>query len=194
MKPHKKTALLEFNSVDSKHKHFSGSKVVVLKVYNRPDKDHDAEVLPMYDVRVFGTKEVLHVFHDEIIPLPEKVLKEFRRSIEKFRVDLTPTKIRALDFLKNTSDQRPMTARRFAELMWPGSNMHTSSKNQGNGATRGKAAWLCGGSYLGKLRKMDLVSNFSSPGYYITSKGLEKLNESATTPKTRKNEVNSSSK
>ena len=36
--------------------------------------------------------------------------------------------------------------------------MHSMVSNQGNGSTRGKAAWLCGGSYLGRLSKAGLVS------------------------------------
>lgn len=95
---------------------------------------------------------------------------------------ITETQKRALAFLAHTKYDKPMQVAHFAKLMWPDSNMHTSSKNQGHGATRGKAAWLCGGSYLAKLSKLGLVSNrtysLSFYGYYITREGLEALQAS----------------
>ncbi len=89
---------------------------------------------------------------------------------------ITENQKKALIFLQHTGFDKPMAAREFALKMWPKSNMHTTSKNQGNGATRGKAAWLCGGSYLAKLQKKGLVSNRSYSkthyGYFITAEGL----------------------
>lgn len=77
---------------------------------------------------------------------------------------------------------KPVSCQAFAKAMWPDSRMHTKSSNQGNGATRGKAAWLCGGSYLAKLMKLGLVSNFlisNGPyGYYLTKEGLQALEAS----------------
>ena len=49
------------------------------------------------------------------------------------------------------SQHTQLSVRAFSEKFWPDSNMHTKVSNQGNGATAGKAAWLCGGSYLSKL-------------------------------------------
>lgn len=68
---------------------------------------------------------------------------------------LTPTAIRALLILR---DKKPRNADDFAKLMWPDSLMHSKVSNQGHGATRGKAAWLVGGSYLGRLRKAGLIT------------------------------------
>lgn len=67
---------------------------------------------------------------------------------------MTEITIRALKIIR---DKKPLDADGFARLMWPDSDMHRRVSNQGHGATRGKAAWLCGGSYLGRLRKMGLV-------------------------------------
>lgn len=67
---------------------------------------------------------------------------------------LTPGVRRALLILR---DEQPYNAATFAEKMWPTSIMHRMVSNTGNGATRGKAAWLCAGSYLGRLEKMGLV-------------------------------------
>lgn len=71
----------------------------------------------------------------------------------------SPKLIRALLILR---DQQPHSAAEFAELMWPSSIMHDMVSNQGNGATRGKAAWLCGGSYLGKLSQAGWIMLFKT--------------------------------
>lgn len=92
---------------------------------------------------------------------------------------LTKYQIKALTILKDTSWVNQMNATFFAQQMWPDSNMHKTVSNQGHGATRGKAAWLCAGSYLAKLHKKDLVCvDYSSRiGYYIYVKGLRLLRE-----------------
>ena len=67
-----------------------------------------------------------------------------------------------------------ITAKQFALFMWPDSNMHTKTSNQGNGACHGKAAWLCGGSHLGKLRAKGLIKHdIINGGDKLTEKGLE---------------------
>jgi len=89
---------------------------------------------------------------------------------------MTNTQYKALKFLENTSYMKPMTSARIAELLWPDSSMHTSSKNTGNGACRGKAAWLCGGSYMGKLKKKGWVKDgHNFRGYFISREGKEAL-------------------
>ncbi len=98
---------------------------------------------------------------------------------------LTPAQVKALTILCNNSSVAT-SASKFAELMWgdTNTNMFTSSKNQGNGACRGKAAWLCGGSYLGRLRKKGWVRhNIKENGYTITGEGIKILmaNNPATT-------------
>lgn len=82
----------------------------------------------------------------------------------------------ALTIIENTTWDKPISARGFAQRFWPDSTMHLKSSNQGNGATRGKAAWLCAGSYFGKLIKKDLAKHAHDfNGYYITSLGKETL-------------------
>ncbi len=75
--------------------------------------------------------------------------------------------------LKIIASMENVSARGFAEKMWPGANMHIKVSNQGHGATRGKAAWLCGGSYLGKLSKMGLIRH----SVYLESYKLTKEGE-----------------
>lgn len=87
---------------------------------------------------------------------------------------ITVAQINALIILKNTSIESTITARDFSKKMWPDSSMHTSVKNTGNGATAGKAGWLCGGSYLRRLYKIGLVYEYN--GYYISAKGKEIVN------------------
>lgn len=94
---------------------------------------------------------------------------------------LTEPQKKALTILKDTSFQKIISAREFAEQMWSDTetNMFTSSKNQGNGACRGKAAWLCAGSYLGKLIKKGWVYASDTTGQYgycITNEGKKLLN------------------
>lgn len=94
---------------------------------------------------------------------------------------ITETQKKALNILKETTWRNPMRVGEFALRMWPDSNMHLTSKNTGNGATRGKAAWLCGGSYLAKLQKLKLVyKSYSDNGNgvsvcYITELGKKEL-------------------
>lgn len=84
----------------------------------------------------------------------------------------------ALTIIQHTRYNKPIRAATFAKLFWPDSNMHLKSSNQGNGATRGKAAWLCAGSYFGKLIKLGYVKHdFDFIGYYITDAGKQKLND-----------------
>lgn len=72
--------------------------------------------------------------------------------------------------------ERGINAAGFAEAMWPEANMHVKSSNGGHGAARGKAAWLCGGSYIGRLRKKGWVRyknllNGTWDGYVLTQEG-----------------------
>ena len=81
---------------------------------------------------------------------------------------MSPIK-KALNILINYPDGiRP---RDFAKEMWPDSLMHQRVSNQGHGAHRGKAAWLCGGSYLRKLENKGLVySHYDCCLLYFLSK------------------------
>ena len=80
-------------------------------------------------------------------------------------VNLTVVQIKALRIIRDNPEIR---AAYFAELMWPDSNMHRKVSNQGHGACRGKAAWLCGGSYMGKLRNKGLIKYYNFEGYSWT--------------------------
>lgn len=95
------------------------------------------------------------------------------------RLILSESQQKALAILKLSNWEKPMSVREFAQNMWPDSLMHSRVKNTGYGACAGKGAWLCGGSYLGKLKKKGLVDNhtlYRNPyGYYITKKGLKAL-------------------
>lgn len=66
MKTFKAGTVREFNSIDSRLMKHSGQKVVIEKVIDKPDDDHDVEVLPMYEVRVQDTTTTFEVFHDEL--------------------------------------------------------------------------------------------------------------------------------
>ena len=94
---------------------------------------------------------------------------------------MTDVQKKALLILKETNFEKGMSAAGFAKKMWPDSNMHTSSKNTGHGSCTGKAAWLCGGSYLAKLRKLGYVNSVwdisgYNNGYCITQKGRDLIN------------------
>jgi hypothetical protein len=90
---------------------------------------------------------------------------------------ITNSQKRALLILKETSITNRMMPREFALKMWPDSNMHNTTKNTGNGACRGKAAWLCGGSYIGKLAAKGWVTRgMEDCGAYLTSDGRKLAN------------------
>lgn len=71
--------------------------------------------------------------------------------------------------------------RGFADFMWgdTDTNMFTSSKNQGNGSTRGKAAWLCAGSYVGRLKNKGLLHHSIEQGKWVrlTDEGKKAIAE-----------------
>lgn len=89
---------------------------------------------------------------------------------------MTEFKRRALELIEQRGK---ITSGEFAFAMWPDSNMHRKVSNQGNGACRGKAAWLCGGSYLGRLIKEGLVTyDLEVPQCRkLTQKGRKLLSE-----------------
>lgn len=101
---------------------------------------------------------------------------------------MTETQFKALTILKDTTWGKGYSAAGFAEKMWPDSNMHKSSKNTGNGSCRGKAAWLCGGSYLAKLRKKGWIAVYGEflNRFYLSFDGRkaleEKIKEKASMP------------
>jgi hypothetical protein len=74
-----------------------------------------------------------------------------------------------------------MSCRGFALKMWPDHEfMHIARSNGGNGAQRGKKAWLCAGSYLAKLTKRGLARRGwrrGDTGYCITREGKQALEQ-----------------
>lgn len=96
---------------------------------------------------------------------------------------LTPFQQKALSAL-SCSTEKWLTAAGLALALWPDSHMHSKSSNQGNGACRGKAAWLAGGAYGRKLEKMGYTRHQPAPsdfnnkgqwGYWLTKAGEEAL-------------------
>jgi len=87
-------------------------------------------------------------------------------------MEITTKQRKALEIL---ASKRQVSARDFALRMWTDSNMHKKVSNQGNGATRGKAGWLCGGSYLSKLEILGLAkrSRWDENGNHISISTFE---------------------
>ncbi len=86
---------------------------------------------------------------------------------------------RVLEFIRRSPG---CSASDLAEHLKPDSKMHTRCSNQGNGACQGKAAWLWGGSVVGKLKRRGWVRiEYGSHGsgsrtlYWLTTSGLEAL-------------------
>lgn len=73
-------------------------------------------------------------------------------------------------------------ARGFARKMWPDSPAHRCTYRSGHGSARGKGAWLCAGSFVGKLIKKGLAWKEWKGGYTITRKGQEALNAKENNP------------
>lgn len=94
--------------------------------------------------------------------------------------ELTESQIKALTILKDTGYMKPVSARYIADKMWGETHigLFTKHSNQGNGACVGKAAWLCAGSYMGRLRKKGWVDVRYNPSrYYLTDKGKKVLKD-----------------
>lgn len=90
---------------------------------------------------------------------------------------LTDKQAKALNILMELPGIR---AEEFARRMWGDTktNMFTSRKNGGNGCQTGKAAWLCAGSYIGRLKKKGFARhNYEFTGYVITKEGKKALIE-----------------
>lgn len=90
---------------------------------------------------------------------------------------------RQIEALQIINDNPKIHAREFAEKFWVNHRMHRKVSNQGDGgACIGKAGWLCGGNYVGKLKKKGLVKDYYDwdkkefDGYEITEAGKALLN------------------
>lgn len=92
---------------------------------------------------------------------------------------MTPRQIHALTILK---EHPGISANAFAGFYFTRPEqeyLFSAASNQGNGACRGKKAWLCAGSLLGKLCKLGLVyrnfDRYGSMGYHLTANGRAAL-------------------
>ena len=92
-----------------------------------------------------------------------------------------PKSLKVLAFIRDHPDCRAIDV---ADHLWPNALMHHRSSNQGRGACRGKAAWLCGGSLVGKLIKAGWVyPNFGPPTtYHLSQAGRITLDTGAQRP------------
>ena len=98
-------------------------------------------------------------------------------------ISLTPSRRKALEILNKSSS---LTAGSFAVQYYTEPRhqyLFTAVSNQGNGACAGKKAWLCAGSFLGKLAKEGLVRREYDRWrglwmFHITEKGKDALRTS----------------
>ncbi len=82
--------------------------------------------------------------------------------------------------VRQNSRYATLSARFFAEKMWPNSDGWKRVSNQGNGATSGKGMWLRAGVFLRKLGDLGYLYHDISGDtvvWYITGKGLDALGE-----------------
>mgnify|MGYP001602327948 FL=1 len=84
-----------------------------------------------------------------------------------------------LKVLSEIAKRQPVRATELAKAVLPYSHMHGRSYNTGNGACKGKGAWLWIGSYVGKLRQKELVHGSWVEGYQLTDKGKAELAKKA---------------
>lgn len=88
---------------------------------------------------------------------------------------------RTIEALRLIDERKPGTYREFAKWFWPNSDMHTNHSNCGNGGRIGAGAFLCAGSFLGKLERRGLIRKnrdrigTTEPIAYLTSKGRIRL-------------------
>lgn len=92
---------------------------------------------------------------------------------------MTKTEIKAIKIL-DVEYGRELSARQFAEEMWPDSPGWDKSTNNSYGAQRGKGMWLAAGGYLRKLQRKGLVTaNYDSAStkWRASHEGKQKLRE-----------------
>ena len=89
-------------------------------------------------------------------------------------------KERTYEALKIIRDNRRIYPMRFAQLFWKDNrSLFTKMSNSGNGAVAGKAAWLCAGSFVAKLKKRGFVwvDCVFGTEYIITQEGNKAIEE-----------------
>lgn len=85
---------------------------------------------------------------------------------------------RTIEALKILQGFPQISAGAFALEFWPNSKIHQKVSNTGNGACRGKAAWLCAGSFWGKLEKSGYIKrDLLNRKISLTEKGLELIRD-----------------
>ena len=87
-----------------------------------------------------------------------------------------------LKAIASGSYERGINAKAIAFTLWGDDPAYeylfSACSNQGNGACRGKKAWLCAGSLVGKLRRRELVNyDRSCTGYILTRAGRQAIIE-----------------
>lgn len=87
--------------------------------------------------------------------------------------------IEALKIINDNQGMYGLTANQFAQIFWPykkHSRLWDAVTNTGGyGACAGKKLWLCGGSYLGKLKKKGLIYERESFKWKLSEKGRQEL-------------------
>ena len=95
---------------------------------------------------------------------------------------LTEKEYKILKAIEPGTYDRGIDAKAVAWALWHDDPEHeylfTACSNQGYGACRGKKAWLCAGSLVGKLRKKGLVDyDRHCTGYILKSSGRKAISQ-----------------
>ncbi len=95
---------------------------------------------------------------------------------------LTDMQYKALLAISKGTYRRGVSAKTLALTLWGDDpnyeHLFLASSKQGNGATRGKKAWLCAGSLAGKLRKAGYIQyDCDFTGYVLTLAGDAAMRE-----------------
>lgn len=95
---------------------------------------------------------------------------------------ITEKVYKTLKAIEPGSYDRGINAKAVAYALWRNDPDHeylfSASSNQGHGACRGKKAWLCAGSLVGKLRKAGYVDyDRAFCGYVLKKPGRQVLAE-----------------
>ncbi len=93
---------------------------------------------------------------------------------------MTKTTFKILKAIEPGTYDRGINAKAVAWALWRDDPAHeylfSACSNQGYGACRGKKAWLCAGSLIGKLRKKGLVDyDRHCTGYVLKQAGRRML-------------------
>ena len=93
---------------------------------------------------------------------------------------MTEKEYKILKAIERGSYDRGINAKAIAWTLWGDDPQYeylfSACSNQGYGACRGKKAWLCAGSLVGKLRKRGLVDyDRHCTGYVLCSAGRQAL-------------------